>query len=49
MFKYNQQQNSSPTRYRNFSVNEKLISNNDSEEEDSTNHDPLLDLPHMCL
>ena len=49
MFKYNQQQKSSPTRYRNFSVNEKLISNNDSDEEDATSHDPILNLPHMCM
>jgi len=26
-----------------------LISKNDSEEEDSSIHDPILNLPHMCM
>lgn len=38
----------SPSRHFNFSVNEKSMSNNDSEE-DFLNREPALNLPHMCM
>ena len=41
-------QSISPSRHFNFSVNEKSMSNNDSEE-DILSREPALNLPHMCM